>query len=215
MYNIVTMVALNDLFMFVLTMSRKYNIDSSHSESHSMDVLHFAHENYKSQLDMFPYLEEQTNVIYSATVLHDMCDKKYMKQDDGIKEIEQFLHDKLNPEEVYYTKRIMETMSYSTVKKNGYPDLGDYQMAYHVVREADLLSSYDFDRSMIYHMNKGNNLTNSYYNALDLFGNRVFNYNTDKLLLSDYAQKKSFQLNIKSINQIYSWNRILTKTKYM
>jgi hypothetical protein len=178
-----------------------------------MDVLHFAEENYRSQLDMFPYLEKQTNVIFTAAVLHDMCDKKYMNQDEGIKEIEEFLKDKLNPEEIHYTKRIMETMSYSTVKKNGYPELGDYQMAYHVVREADLLSSYHFDRSVIYHMNKGNDLTNSYHNALKLFHDRVFNYNTDKLLLSDYAQQKSAGLAYKAVKQMNSWNRILKKTK--
>jgi hypothetical protein len=179
-----------------------------------MDVLHFAHENYLSQLDMFPYLEEQTNVIYSAAILHDMCDKKYMNQDEGVKEIEYFLKDKLTKEEIYYTKRIMETMSYSTVKRHGYPRrMGQYEMAYHVVREADLLSSYDFDRSMIYHMNKGNNLVTSYYNALDLFYTRVFNYNTDKLLISDYSQKMSVPLSIKATKQMQRWNKIILKNK--
>jgi len=202
--------------MFVLRISSKYHIDTSHSESHSMDVLHLADENYKSQLDMFPYLEEQTNVIYTAAVLHDMCDKKYMKQEDGIKEIDSFLKDKLNPEELYYSKRIMETMSYSTVKKQGYPlDLGDYEMAYHIVREADLLSSYDFNRAMIYHLNKGNNLTSSYYNSLQLFNDRVFMYNTDKLLISDYAQHKSKGLTVKALTQMFSWKRVLSKTKFL
>jgi HD superfamily phosphodiesterase len=192
-------------------MSKKYNIDTSHSEKHSMDVLHFADENYRSQLIDFPYLKKQVNVIYTSAILHDMCDKKYMKQDDGIKEIENFLQYNLTPEEVYYTKKIIETMSYSTVKKNGYPNLGRYQMAYHVVRESDLLSSYDFDRSIIYHMHKGNNLTSSYNNAIELFNNRVFNYNQDKLLLSDYAMKKSLILNYNAIKQINSWKRILSK----
>jgi hypothetical protein len=209
------MVSLNELFTFVLMISSKYKIDSSHSESHSMDVLHFAEENYLSQLNMFPELENQRNVIYTAAVLHDMCDKKYMIQDEGVKEIEKFLENKLKKEEIYYTKRIMETMSYSTVKKQGYPDLGKYDIAYHVVREADLLSSYDFNRCMIYHMNKGNNLTTSYYDALELFHNRVFNYNTDKLLLSDYAQQKSFSLTCRAVSQIKNWNRILVKTKFM
>lgn len=203
------MVSFNDLFTFVLFISSKYNIDSSHSEKHSMDVLHFADENFRSQLKDFPYLEKQKNVIYIASILHDMCDKKYMNQDEGILEIENFLKFTLKPEETYYTKQIIETMSYSTVKKNGYPDLGHYQIAYHIVREADLLSSYDFDRSIIYHMNKGNNLTTSYFNALELFNNRVFNYNTDKLLLSDYAQQKSVGLSATAIKRMLSWNRIL------
>jgi HD superfamily phosphodiesterase len=210
------MVSLNQLFAFVLMMTKKYNIDSSHSEGHSMDVLRHANDNMKSQMDMFPYLKDQTNVIYTAAVLHDMCDKKYMNQEEGVAEIEQFLKKEvlMSSEEVHYTKRIMETMSYSTVKKNGYPDLGDYQMAYHVVREADLLTSYDFDRSIIYHLNRGNNLTSSYQNALEVFYERVFNYNTDKLLLSDYAMKQSYPLTLKSLRQMNTWSRILQKTKF-
>jgi hypothetical protein len=58
-------------------------------------------------------------------------------------------------------------------------------------------------------MNKGNNITNSYYNALELFNERVFNYNTDKLLLSDYAQQKSIGLSANAIKRMLSWNRIL------
>lgn len=209
------MVSINQLFTFVLAMTKKYNIDSSHSEIHSMDVVRFADDIYRSQLSMFPYLEDQTNVIYSAAILHDMCDKKYMNQDEGIKEIEEFLQDKLRDEEIYYTKRIIETMSYSTVKKNGYPDLGDYQMAYHVVREADLLSSYDFDRCVTYQMNQGSDLTMAYIDALKLFKNRMFNYNTDKLLISDFSQRKSVPLTLHAVKQMATWQRILTKSKFM
>jgi HD superfamily phosphodiesterase len=211
------MVSFNQLFTFVLALSRKYNIDSSHSESHSMAVLRFADENYKSQLAISPYLKEQADVIYTASVLHDMCDKKYMNQNDGIQEITHFLQNqiKMKPRDIYYTIRIIETMSYSTVKKSGYPDLDEYQLAYHIVREADLLASYDFDRSMIYHLNRGNSLTDSYQNALELFRDRVFTYNTEKLLLSDYAQQRSVPLTMNAINQMTTWNRILTNCKTM
>jgi len=211
------MVSFNQLFTFVLALSRKYNIDSSHSESHSMAVLRFADENYKSQLAISPYLKEQADVIYTASVLHDMCDKKYMNQNDGIQEITYFLQNqiKMKPRDIYYTNRIIETMSYSTVKKSGYPDLDEYQLAYHIVREADLLASYDFDRSMIYHLNRGNSLTDSYQNALELFRDRVFTYNTEKLLLSDYAQQRSVPLTMNAINQMTTWNRILTNCKTM
>jgi len=203
------MVSLNQLFAFVLSMSKKYNIDPSHSEMHSMAVLRYADELYRSQLDMFPYLEQQTNIIYSAAVLHDMCDKKYMSQTDGVREIETFLEDKLNKDELFYTKQIMETMSYSTVKKNGYPELGDYQMAYHVVREADLLCSYDFDRCITYKLNKGGDFQEAYRDALELFHTRVFNYNTDRLLISDYAMKESVQLSMNALKQINTWHSIL------
>jgi len=176
---------------------------------HSMAVLRYADELYRSQFNMFPYLKDQTNVIYSAAVLHDMCDKKYMTQSEGIKEIDEFLQDKLNKDELFYTKQIMETMSYSTVKKNGYPELGDYEMAYHVVREADLLCSYDFDRCITFKLNQGMPLTDAYHDALELFHNRVFNYNTDKLLISDYAMKESHHLNLNALKQINTWHNII------
>ena len=78
-----------------------------------------------------------------------MCDKKYMDEKEGIKEIEKFLESKLSDDEINIILSIITTMSYSTVKANGYPDLGFYQTAYHIVREADLLSAYNFDRCVI------------------------------------------------------------------
>lgn len=203
------MISFNEMFAFVIYMSKKYNIDTSHSETHSMDVLHHAHNIYQSELDMFPQLERQKNVIYAAAILHDMCDKKYVDESVGIVEIEKFLDQKMNLEEIHYTKEIISTMSYSTVKKRGYPNLNEYQMAYHVVREADLLSSYDFDRAMIYHMHKGNSLTKSYNNALEIFHNRVFNYNSDKLLLTDYSQQLSAKLALQAVKRMTVWGNII------
>ena len=79
------------LFQFVLAMSKKYNIDPSHSELHSMDVLHYAHENINSQIQKYPYLENQTNVIYISCILHDMCDKKYLDAQEGCHKINNLL----------------------------------------------------------------------------------------------------------------------------
>ena len=36
--------------------------------------------------------------------------------------------------------KIIGTMSYSKVKANGYPDLGEYQLAYHIVRGSGFIS---------------------------------------------------------------------------
>ena len=138
-----------------------------------------------------------------------MCDKKYVDFKTGIREIEKVLNTELKPKEIKYTKKIMETMSYSTVKKNGFPDLGKYQDAYHIVREADLLTSYDFDRTIIYHMNKNNTLIHSYKDALELFENRVFNYHKDNLLLSDYSKDKSIELTSVAINRMLTWDNII------
>lgn len=205
------MLLLNKLFAFVIYMSRKYKIDTSHSESHSMDVLLYAKSIYDSEVKLFPQLETQLNVIYTAAVLHDMCDKKYMNPDDGLNEIQYYFETDLDKTDMYYSKLIMKTMSYSHVKKYGYPELGDYQLAYHTVREADLLASYDFDRSMIYHMNKGNTLTDSFQDSLELFKNRVFEYNTNKLLISEYSMARSAILTRQALNRMNAWGRLISK----
>ena len=201
---------LTKLFNFVLLTSAKYNIDESHGLSHSMDVLYNAHKIYQSEVPMNPTLLQQENIILTSAALHDMCDKKYMNEYEGIKLIENFLQDKMNNEEIDVTKKIISTMSYSTVKKNGFPSLGIYQHAYHIVREADLLSAYDFDRCMIYTMHKKqSNFEDSFLDSYNLFQNRVLRHNTDGLLLTDYSIRKSHILEKKAISRIDHWRKIV------
>ena len=206
------MLLLTKLLQFVLLTSQKYNIDESHGIGHSMNVLHFAHTIYECEVKMNPFLKNHENIIYVSAIIHDMCDKKYMDQGQGIYEIEQFLQKKLPKNEIDAVKQIISTMSYSHVKKNGYPTLGEYQHAYHIVREADLLTAYDFDRCMIYkiHLNNGN-VDDAFEDALNLFNNRVLQHNKDHLFLTNYSLYKSTQLHQLSLLRIQDWKQILKK----
>jgi hypothetical protein len=56
-----------------------------------MDVLYNAHKIYESEVPMNPTLLQQENIILTSAALHDMCDKKYMNEYEGIKLIENFL----------------------------------------------------------------------------------------------------------------------------
>ena len=220
--------SLNILFRFVLHICRKYNIDSSHSELHSMQILHFVNENVNSQLKKCPFLQEQLKVIYFAAILHDMCDKKYMNEQDGMAEMYAFLQTEftrvndnelenksyLSEKEITVIQLIISTMSYSTVNRFGYPSsemLGIYEQAYHIVRESDLLCAYDFDRCVVYGLNKNNEATfyDAYTGALALFENRVFKYKSDGLLSSDYAKNKHDELTIYAEKQIKNWRQII------
>lgn len=200
------------LFKFVFTTSLQYNIDESHGLTHSMNVLNYAHNIYKNELHKYPPIKKHERIIYTSAIVHDMCDKKYMNQDEGIKNIEDFLGDKLTYEELDVTKQIISTMSYSTVKKNGFPDLGKYQFAYHIVREADLLTGYDFDRCMVYELNRHNfDLHNAFNNAKTLFDNRVFTHKENGLFITDYAKFESQILHAMAKKRIDDWENILVK----
>jgi len=101
-------------------------------------------------------------------------------------------------------------MSYSKVKQVGYPELGDYQMAYHIVRESDLLCAYDFDRSMIYHIYTNKcSIIEAYNNAHAIFCDRILRHNQDNLFVTDYGKRKSMQLHILSIQRMMAWKKIL------
>lgn len=220
---------LSKLFNFVIITSKQFNIDESHGLSHSMNVLNFAHQIYNSEIITNPDLNKYKKVIYSSAVLHDMCDKKYMCEKEGFDRISNYFSNDFTCQEMKDIQKIITTMSYSTVKKNGFPtDLGELLLPYHIVREADLLSAYDFDRSMIYNLhltnekNYGNNnnhidflnnpsnyLLETFDDAIKLFENRVFMHNNNKLFITKKGKELSLQLENNSKTRIEEWKNIL------
>lgn len=202
---------------FVLLTTKKYGIDESHGLSHSMNVLQYANKIYESEVLNYPILKNQEKLIYISAILHDMCDKKYLDETEGLKEIEQFLQleHALTSTEINTSKQIMATMSYSKVKQHGFPIMGGYQKAYHIVREADLLSAYDFDRCMIYKINKnGGDFEDAFKNANELFENRVLKHNDDGLFTFNYSKQESLVLHELSLQRIYSWKNILIRSGF-
>lgn len=202
------------LVQFAAITVKKYNIDESHGLGHALVVLHNSHEILESLLPSKHYLESQRNIIYTSALVHDLCDDKYMNIEDGLQNIHQVLKTQnlLQPYEINIVEKIISTMSYSKVKKQGFPDLGIYQLAYHIVREADLLAAYDFDRSIIYNLNNVNpNLNETFQNSLNLFENRVFKHNEDNLFITEYSKEKSLKLENEAKLQILRWCEITNK----
>lgn len=206
---------LSKLIKFVIVTSSKYNIDESHGLSHSMNILIYANKIYESELPRFPELKTQERTIYITALLHDMCDKKYMKEEEGIKSIEIFLQEKINIEEIETSKQIISTMSYSKVMEFGFPKFPhmktpEKQLAYHIVREADLLTAYDFDRSMIYDMYCSKaTIEDAFINANDIFLKRVFKHEENGLLLTDFSRNEASILKTHANYRISSWKKLL------
>ena len=202
---------LSTLMRFIQTTSLKYKIDESHAVGHSMDVLYYAHEILQHEVLQHPYLKKQEAVIYTSALVHDMCDSKYMNPQEGITNINDILKYNLKPFEINAVDKIISTMSYSKVKKEGFPDLGEYQLAYHIVREADLLSAYDFDRSIIYHMyHSKTDFSTSFQNSMELFEHRVSKHEQHGLFVTEYSKAKGKELYEKSKKQIAAWKNVMT-----
>jgi len=202
---------LSKLFNIVLMTISKYKIDESHGIIHAMNVLHNCDHLIDSVIQKQPEIEEHRKIIYSAAILHDMCDKKYMNEDEGIKEIKSYIYDSISNTELDVMENIVSTMSYSKVKKKGFPDLGQYQTAYHVVREGDLLAAYDFDRCMIYHMTQNNaDVHSAFQDAYNLFQARIFKHQEDGLLLFPYSNEQHTILSGQAHIRIQHWRKMLS-----
>jgi HD superfamily phosphodiesterase len=205
------------LFHFVLCTTRQLHIDESHAVGHSMQVLHHAHNILESELCRHPQLDTQRKIIYTAAIVHDMCDSKYMDKSKGLSDISTFLASEqlLKKSDIDIVSFIISSMSYSKVKLDGYPNffinphIKQYEMAYHIVREADLLSAYDFDRSVLFNFNRNNDFSKSVENGTNLFQERMFKHNKDGLFITDYSKKKSKLLEQNAIQRINQWNSVL------
>ena len=190
--------------------TQKYCIDESHGLSHSMDVLHYANQIFEHEKNRDFRLEKQEKIIYVSAIIHDMCDKKYMNENDGLKNIEDFLQEKIAKDEVKMVKDIISTLSYSTVKKIGFPKFNDYQTAYHIVREADLLSAYNFDRGLIYSMNRdGTNAEDAFVETEKLFHSRMLKHNDDGLFITKTGKNIAIKLETTALLRMNSWREIL------
>jgi hypothetical protein len=197
-------------FKYVVETSKIYNIDESHALKHSMEVYGLAKKIYQSELEKNLQLQEQESIIYMTAIGHDMCDKKYMDEKEGIRRYQNYLSEYMTVKDLEIMGQIIATMSYSKVKVNGFPDLGNYQTAYHIVREADLLAAYDIDRCIIYTMYHNNSsYTDALQEALKLFENRVFRMRQDRLFKTAYSRKESLKMHKKAKKDVESLIKIL------
>jgi len=92
---------LSTLFNFVRLTAKTYKIDESHGISHSMDVFLKSNEIYNHEVIKSPFLINQKRIIYTAAILHDTCDRKYMDKEEGISLIKEFLKDKFSTRDRY------------------------------------------------------------------------------------------------------------------
>jgi hypothetical protein len=193
-------VLMDAAFRCVRELSVRYNIDESHSMKHSMDVLNYTIESYHFHIARNPQLLTQQRILYVAAVVHDMCDKKYVTEQLGLRAIHDYLYLYFTPEEFNMLSRIITTMSYSIVRTHGYPELYEWQLGYHMVREADLLASYDIDRCVLYGIYcEQLPYTEALIRARTLYHNRVMRYIPDGVFVTMYGGAKAHELHAKSM----------------
>jgi hypothetical protein len=193
----------NFLYDFCKETIKNNTIDESHALKHAMDVYYYSSLIFEEELKENPELGKMRNIMILSSILHDMCDKKYMKQSDGIENIKNKLEGYFNLEDLEATIEIIGKISYSYIINNGYPDMGRFQKIYDIVGDADRLASFDFERSIVYQMMvKNSTYEESFMDALKLFDNRVFKYREKGLFKTNKGIELSIEFEKNSIDRI-------------
>ncbi len=165
---------LDKIYLFIRDTCERFHIDEGHGLEHSKTIL-----NYCEQLVIhYELSDRQKLMIELASLLHDMCDKKYMNEAEGIVRIEDFLLDELGVDKLLVgeVEFIILNMSYSKVQKNGYPDFTYtkyLEMPFHIVRNADLLCAYELERCMEYQRRCGGSRKECLEKMFEIYENRV------------------------------------------
>jgi hypothetical protein len=165
---------MDKIVKFINETCKLYDIDDSHGLEHSIQTLEWSLLITKD----IKYSYKNSIIIQLSCLLHDMCDKKYMDEQEGINRIVKFLKDILNITDdiIDAIVFIISNMSYSKVIKYGYPDIShdkDLEFCYHIVRNSDLLGSYDPERCIGYQVRCGGSRREGIIKMLELFDNRI------------------------------------------
>lgn len=171
------------------------NIDKSHNEHHSKEVLFWAVDIMESQNKKFT--RSELNIIIQSCILHDLVDKKYSPDEKFVKNYLANLH---STEEIDTIMNIITTMSYSKIFKDNtiiFPDWiqdSPYNECFHITREADLLSSYNIARMIEYRKNLNMPDPMIREEIPIFYSNRIANLIKHRFFLHDGAENRASQL---------------------
>ena len=190
-------IPINNIVNYILFQTKKYNFDESHALNHALDVLSFSKKIFDHEVINYPYLKKQQNIIFTSALVHDICDSKYRNENESIVELKTFLiQNKYSEPDTNIIIDIISKMSYHKIKQDGFPDLGQYQKAFHIVRESDLLAAYDFNRAVLYGIYKQNlNYKTSFKKSKQLYENRMDKHISDNLFTTKYGLERAKILN--------------------
>ena len=89
------LISVSNLVSFVIKTCTKLNIDESHALKHSMDVFYNSHSIFENEQNKYTFNDNELirckNIMNTCSILHDMCDNKYINEEVGWNFIYEFL----------------------------------------------------------------------------------------------------------------------------
>ena len=196
-----------NVYDWIITRSDRYSIDDSHNHVHSREVLaHYLALNRERAAT-----EEMHQCSVLGCMLHDMMDKKYLPEQVGLDDILLFLSaQKVNEKIIDALAVFLPSVSYSETvwQKNEELVLDvparvvshEYYPCYEAIRASDLISSFNLQRTLLYHLKKGGRTATTreaFHHLAMLYESRM-----DKLIkyniIPEWAHEYSIPIHLKS-----------------
>lgn len=205
---------------FIIQNTNHY-LNNENNLEQSLNVLHFTNDIYQKEIIKNPLLKNKKNIIFISSLLYVIINNNQINK---IQEIELlntinfFLkreyNEILDSYEINSINKIITTISYSYVILNGYTNFDDdkeLEISYHIVRESNLLSGYDFNKCLNFTILKNQNLSfkDNFEKTETIFKIRILNYIEKNLFILEYSKKIANYLHKKSIKTILKWKILL------
>lgn len=210
--------------------SKIYKIDESHNHLHSKEVLYYTNEIIKDE----PLLSnDEANILILSTLFHDVIDSKYISFSTNQKKklLKNYLSEFSISEDIFnQIWFIINNISYSkTIKydKNFEPfyetpnsiKFYKYKNIFNIVRNADLLSSYNLKRSFQYNnfklsdQQKNNDIIDIYHEVFSLYKRRMNKLRDNNILSlkNNRINEISFHLEQSCLEKLNSYNLLSYK----
>lgn len=205
--------------------SKIYKIDDSHNHIHSKEVLYYTNEILKDEQVLS---KDEIYIIVLASLFHDVIDSKYISDSPIQKKqlLMTYLSEFFIPDEIFNEIWfIINNMSYSkTIKYDKFfepfyetpksIESYQYKRAFNIVRNADLLASYNLKRSFEYNNykmlkeNQNIDIMDIYNEVLSLYLRRMDKLRKNNILSLDNEKIDllSFQLEQESLEKLNSYH---------
>ena len=101
----------------------------------------------------------------------------------------------------------------AVVVDQGYPNFGgdkSIEVCYHIVRNSDLLESYDPERCIGYHVRCGGNRTDGIIRMFEIFENRIMRLIENGYINLEPAKEYALDLHIKAVRELKLYKEVLS-----
>lgn len=187
---------MSDSLRFVENHSNNHKIDKSHNHHHSLEVLYWSSDIMKRSRKQ--YSVDELLIISESCILHDMIDHKYCHDTERVKN---YLFKKHDLEKAETIMNIIDSISYSKTFVDNrlvFPEWIEhsrYKNAYHIVREADLLSSFNIARMIEYRLAQDMHVNAIKKEVVEFYNKRVSKLVQRRFFVHPYANIRARQLN--------------------